>query len=646
MRDTATLGGKHSLVTMNGPIPEDEDEQLRLAIALSMQADPLAAAPASRSAENAARDGDTADKRGSEITHAVSMRSNTVPLGIHGMDRRAMEQERLARLARAQERDATEPEPGKRFRTEDSQPSQESLNRSKRRRSDPAVKVDEDSGSSAKSYQDITSPPSGHYPNGVVKRTWAFGFERTSDDIKLEEVLQKNTLQLAVLSALLLDFEWVLKKLEPSTKVVLVVSAKENELQEKYTESWTSIPRRRVRMCFPPMPGNVNCMHSKLMLLAHPGHLRVVVPTANLVPFDWGETGVMENTVFIIDLPRRADGGTSGPEALTAFGQELWHFCEAMGLAGETLQSLGNFDFAATKDMAFVHAIGGEHRSEDAWRRTGYPGLGRAVRQLGLHTDAKIQIDFVASSIGALTGDFLQMLYLACKGDDGLTEYQRRTKPKTRAARIAPDEQAVADATAIRDGFRIYFPSEDTVRQSKGGPPNGGTVCFQQRWYDAPTFQQSLLHECRSTRTGLLMHNKILYVQEATTPSALGGDASSPKAWAYVGSANCSESAWGRLVKDRTSKLPKLTCRNWECGVLLPVPPDDDAAAADPRMHDLRRFAGTVPVPMQLPAKVLVENDLRPWFFNDAPHQVVPNTVRPGQREDFARASPFNVWRT
>lgn len=36
-------------------------------------------------------------------------------------------------------------------------------------------------------------------------------------------------------------------------------------------------------------------MHSKLQLLKYPDYLRVVVPTANLVPYDWGETGVMEN---------------------------------------------------------------------------------------------------------------------------------------------------------------------------------------------------------------------------------------------------------------------------------------------------------------------------------------------------------------
>jgi hypothetical protein len=44
------------------------------------------------------------------------------------------------------------------------------------------------------------------------------------------------------------------------------------------------------------MDGQVNCMHSKLMLLFHPEYLRIVVPSANMVPYDWGEQGgVMEN---------------------------------------------------------------------------------------------------------------------------------------------------------------------------------------------------------------------------------------------------------------------------------------------------------------------------------------------------------------
>lgn len=52
----------------------------------------------------------------------------------------------------------------------------------------------------------------------------------------------------------------------------------------------------RLRVCFPSMEGEINCMHSKLMLLFHQAYLRIVVPSANLVPYDWGEFGgFMEN---------------------------------------------------------------------------------------------------------------------------------------------------------------------------------------------------------------------------------------------------------------------------------------------------------------------------------------------------------------
>jgi hypothetical protein len=56
----------------------------------------------------------------------------------------------------------------------------------------------------------------------------------------------------------------------------------------------------------------VNCMHSKLQLLAHPTHLRVVVPSANLTPYDWGETGVIENvTISVNDNASEVDHNRS-----------------------------------------------------------------------------------------------------------------------------------------------------------------------------------------------------------------------------------------------------------------------------------------------------------------------------------------------
>ena len=56
----------------------------------------------------------------------------------------------------------------------------------------------------------------------------------------------------------------------------------------------SNVPADRIRICFPPMQA-MGYMHSKLQLLKYDDYMRIVVPTGNLMSYDWGETGTMEN---------------------------------------------------------------------------------------------------------------------------------------------------------------------------------------------------------------------------------------------------------------------------------------------------------------------------------------------------------------
>ncbi len=67
------------------------------------------------------------------------------------------------------------------------------------------------------------------YPDGVVKKTWVNGCPRVGDDIKIEEVLQKDDLELALLSSYLIDPEWVMSKIGEKTKVIMVLHSKDEE---------------------------------------------------------------------------------------------------------------------------------------------------------------------------------------------------------------------------------------------------------------------------------------------------------------------------------------------------------------------------------------------------------------------------------
>ena len=230
----------------------------------------------------------------------------------------------------------------------------------------------------------------------------------------------------------------------------------------------------------------------------------------------------MENMVFLIDLPRLPEGRRTTLEDMTLFGTELIYFVGAMGLEQSIIDSVYTFDFTATKDLAFVHNIGGAHSGE-SWKRTGYCGLGRAVNKLGLATDKRLRIDFVTSSVGSLNDDFLAMLYLAARGDDGLIEYNWRNLPSASKKKKAPQENLHTQdgfrqwlQSRLRQDFHVYYPTHDTVKSSTAR--SAGTICFQSRWYNSPTFPREILRDCKSVRPGMLMHNKVKFKSFPSIP--------------------------------------------------------------------------------------------------------------------------------
>ena len=72
--------------------------------------------------------------------------------------------------------------------------------------------------------------------------------------------------------------------------------------------------------------------------------------------------------------------------------------------------------------------------------------------------------------------------------------------------------------------------------------------------------------------------------------------------------------------------MMKLTCNNWECGVLVPVRKAAATATSSSQesagktigsdvatCDNLDRFNGVVPVPMEYPGELY--GDKKPWFF-------------------------------
>ena len=203
--------------------------------------------------------------------------------------------------------------------------------------------------------------------------------------------------------------------------------------------------------------GSFATMHSKLMLLFYKNSLRIVVPSANMRAHDYGQSEILENSVFLIDLPR-LPAEQQGHAPLTSFAKELSRFLQAMKIHEDVRLGILNFDFTNTDKIRFVHTISGSHLGP-ASRYTGFLGLGRAVRELYLNTlpssNVDLSVDMAISSVGAIDQDILKSLYRALHG----------LEPPS------PRDRKGDDAfEATSRNFRIVFPSRETVSQSKGGP--------------------------------------------------------------------------------------------------------------------------------------------------------------------------------
>ncbi|KAF2185826.1 phospholipase D/nuclease [Zopfia rhizophila CBS 207.26] len=515
--------------------------------------------------------------------------------GLFRLDRKAMEQERLARQKK-RNRSTSPDAPSKMVALSEEANSTSTLPIT------PAS-LNLEPGRDSRHHPSTDESPI-QYPRGTIKRTWAFKHPRTND-IKIEEVFQTSTLNIAVLSAFDFDVDWIFSKLDPEKiKQIWIMNCKDKNLQEQWRRDAAAQNTPNLRVHFPPMEGQIKNMHSKLMLLFHSTHLRVVVPTANLNKYDWGETGgapchqktghmwqpaVMENSVFLIDLPRRSDGQMGCMQDLPFFGKELHYYLEAQQIGANVCEGILKFDFAETRPFAFIHSIGGSH-SDPTRERTGLPGLSNAIRKLNLDQVRSIELDYAASSLGALNHTFLRQIRKYASGNPPLKSGDIPSK-------------------SLHKDIRIYFPTHDTVAQSTGGLDCGGTNTLDKRHYYASTFPKDCLRDYKSTRPGVLSHNKILLARGRRTNEEV------PFAWVYIGSANVSESAWGSVKTTSKNMLGKLNIRNWECGVLLPIPEESlrNLKLKKGEVPPMNVFEGTLEVPFQYPGEQYGEK--KPWFF-------------------------------
>jgi hypothetical protein len=211
--------------------------------------------------------------------------------------------------------------------------------------------------------------------------------------------------------------------------------------------------------------------------------------------------------------------------------------------------------------------------------------LETAVRELGLGKVKTIELDYAASSLGSLKEWFLKRLYMAACGS------QSSPVPQDSLEHI-----------------RIYFPTHDTVANSTGGPACGGVINLNRQFFENQAFPKQCMRDYISTRPGVLSHNKLLLARGRKTDGT-------PFAWAYIGSANLSEAAWGRQNELKSGRPGKLSINNWEAGVVIPVPEEafKELKVEDGEVPPMTVFEKILEIPFQYPGEPY--GSRKPWYF-------------------------------
>ena len=251
---------------------------------------------------------------------------------------------------------------------------------------------------------------------------------------------------------------------------------------------------------------------------------------------------------------------------------------------------------------------------------TGLHAVRAAVRDLGLaQRAAPLDLTYATSSLGSLTGAFLSGLHDACAGR--APGQKEASKGGAKAGKSSASRSQVQFAPETH--LCIHFPTHDTVVGSSGGAGCGGTTTLARNAFEKKSFPRASMRDYESVRRGLLSHCKILLVRGQRASGEEAGKARSI-AWAYVGSANLSEAAWGTVLK--TKDAGGIMCRNWEAGVLLPVVghgaehDSDDAcgekgAGEENGLPGFDVFGSTLDIPFRVPGTPY--NGRQPWFFRE-----------------------------
>ncbi|KAG0377008.1 hypothetical protein BGX24_006855 [Mortierella sp. AD032] len=326
---------------------------------------------------------------------------------------------------------------------------------------------------------------------------------------------------------------------------------------------------------------------------------------ADGVEHDWE---FLVNTLYVQDFQHLPS--VDSAEQLGDFGETLIDYLTKMQVPSKIIRTVKRVNFSPAK-VVLIPAVNGWHPVNNERHTYGIARLAKVMQTVTTETQ-EWDLEYQTSSLGRLTVKFLGELNKAFRG-------------------FTPRARVTVDVDERVPPIKLVFPTKDHIINSELGEPGAGTVCLRHEFWNQRTFPRVVMHdfELVGRHKGYLMHTKTILAKAKQAPQTLNRRAPPPPpshdprklaGWFYVGSANCTESAWGTMANKRSGALQGLciNIRNWELGVVYMIETEDEMEEFNRRYRGSQRgeddepdqtFFGPLPVPYQRP--------LTPYYAED-----------------------------